>query len=125
MFFPPISFRWLKQKKMLRVKVVCIEVIYHPSNFLPSLKNTLYISRTLSKRLKILHVCEKGLKNCFDLKTGTIYSACPDIYPKHRQKGVLSIFSKTVFVVTKTFPIWTMGVITFHTHILMSLLKFS
>ena len=28
----------------------------------------------------------------------------------------MSIFSKTVFVVTKIFRIWTMGVITFHIH---------
>ena len=52
----------------------------------------------LSKRLKILHTYEKGLHNCFDLKTGAISSLCLEIYPKNRQKGVMSIFSKTVFV---------------------------
>ena len=44
----------------------------------------LYISRMLSKRLKILHVYEKGLQNCFDLKTGAMFSACPAIFPKNR-----------------------------------------
>ena len=78
----------------------------------------------LSKRLKILQVYEKGLQNCFDLRTGEISSACPEIYPKNQQKGAMSIFSKTVFVMTKIFRIWTMGVITLHTHILMSLVKF-
>ena len=38
MVFAPISFRWLKEEKMARVKVVCLKVLYHPSNFLPSLK---------------------------------------------------------------------------------------
>ena len=76
----------------------------------------------LRKRLNILHVCEKGLPNCFDLKTGAISSTCPEIYPKNRQKEVMSIFLKTG---DKVFQIWTMGVITFHTHILMSLVKFS
>ena len=33
MVFSPNSFRWLKQKKMIKVKVV-----YHPSNFLLLLK---------------------------------------------------------------------------------------
>ena len=78
-----------------------------------------------NKRLEILHVYEKGLKNSFDLKTGAMSSTCPAIYPNNRQKVVMSIFSKTVFVVTKIFRIWTMGVITFHTHMLMSLVKFS
>ena len=79
----------------------------------------------LNRRLEILQVYEKGLHNCFDLKNGEISSACPEIYLKNRQKGVMSIFSKTTFVVTEIFRIWTMGVITFHTHILMSLVKFS
>ena len=79
----------------------------------------------LNKRLEISHVCEKRLQNCFDLETGAISSACPEIYPKNWKKRVMSIFSKTVFVVTKIFRIWTMGVITFYTHILMSLVKFS
>ena len=79
----------------------------------------------LRKRLKIVHVYEKGLQNCFDLKNRAISSTYPKIYPKKWQKGVMSIFSKTVFVVTKIFWIRTMGVITFHTHILMSLVKFS
>ena len=57
----------------------------------------------LRKRLKILHVYEKGLQNCFDLKTGAISATCPEIYPNKRQKGV-----------TKIFRIWTMGVISFH-----------
>ena len=85
----------------------------------------LYRSHMLSKRLEILHVYEKGLQSCFDLKSGAISSACPEIYLKNRQKGVMSVFSKNVFVVTKILRIWTMGVITFHTHILMSLVKFS
>ena len=71
----------------------------------------------LNKRFEISHVYEKGLQNCFDLKTGAMSSACPEIYPKNRQKEVMSIFSKTLFVVTKIFRIWTMKVITFHTHI--------
>ena len=58
-------------------------------------------------RLTILQVYDKGLKNCFDLKTDTISSTCPEIYPKNRQKGVMSIFAKTEFVVTKIFRIWT------------------
>ena len=41
----------------------------------------------LNKRLEILHVYEKRLRNCFDLKTGAISSACPEIYPKKREKG--------------------------------------
>ena len=36
----------------------------------------------LSKRLKILHVYEKGLQNCCDLKTGAISSTCLEIYPQ-------------------------------------------
>ena len=39
------------------------------------------------------------------------------------QQGDKSIYVKTVFVVTKIFWFWTMGVITFRTHILMSLVK--
>ena len=84
-----------------------------------------YISRMLSKRFEILHVYEKRLQNSFDLKTGAKSSTCPEIYPNNWQKGVMSLFSKTVFVVTKIFRIWTMGVITFRTYILMSLVKFS
>ena len=34
-----------------------------------------------------------------------------------------SIYAKTVFVETKIFRIWTMGVITLSTYILMSLVK--
>ena len=79
----------------------------------------------LNRRLEILQVYEKGLHNCFDLKNGEISSACPETYSKNRQKEVMSVFSKTVFVVTKIFRIWAMEVITFHTHILMSLVKFS
>ena len=63
----------------------------------------------LSKRLEISQVYEKWLQNCFDLKTGAISSACTEVYRKNRKKGVMSIFSKTVFVVTKIFRIWTMG----------------
>ena len=67
-------------------------------------------------------VYEKGLQNCFDLKFDAISS---EIYPRNWQKGVMSIFLKTVFVLTKIFMIWTIGVITLHAHILMSLVKFS
>ena len=63
----------------------------------------------LSKRFKFLHLYEKGSQNCFDLKNGAISSTCPEIYPKNGQKRVMSIFSKTVFVVTKKFRFWTMG----------------
>ena len=59
----------------------------------------------LNKRLKILYVYEKGLQNCFDTKTGAISSTYPDIYTNNRQKGVKSIYAKTVFVVTKVFRI--------------------
>ena len=39
MFFSPYLLQMAEtKKKMLRVKVVCLEVLYHPSNFLPSLK---------------------------------------------------------------------------------------
>ena len=66
----------------------------------------------LSKRLEILHVYEKGLQNCFDLKTGAISSACPEIYPKKpAKKGYVDSGGG--------------GVTTLHTHILMSLVKFS
>ena len=63
-----------------------------------------------TKRLEISHVYENGLQNCFDLIAGAMTSACPEIYSKNRQKRIMSIFSKTVFVVTKIFWIWTMGV---------------
>ena len=43
MFFSPYLLQMAKTKKMLRVKVVCLEVLHHPSNFLPSLKKHLYI----------------------------------------------------------------------------------
>ena len=57
MVFPPISFRWLKQKKMRRVKVVCLEVDFHPSNLLPSLKKLpVYKKRPVSFWTSILKI---------------------------------------------------------------------
>ena len=38
MVFAPCLLQMVETKKMLRVKVVCLEVLYHPSNFLTSLK---------------------------------------------------------------------------------------
>ena len=38
MFLPLYLLQMAETKKMFRVKVVCQEILYHPSNFLPSLK---------------------------------------------------------------------------------------
>ena len=42
MVFAPYLLQMTETKKMLRVKIVCLGVFYHSSNFLPSLKKTLY-----------------------------------------------------------------------------------
>ena len=98
---------------------------YHKNGIFLSFFNfeALYLEGWLSKRYEILLVCKKGFKICYSAKIKLISPASPEIYPEKWQKGVKSIYAKTVFVVTKMFGFWTMGVITFRTYILAPLVK--
>ena len=58
MVFVPYLLQMAERKKMLRVKVVCLEILYHPSNFLPSLKKHSVYTR--SPRLKRHNFTHKG-----------------------------------------------------------------
>ena len=61
----------------------------------------------------------KGLWNCCGLKIKEISLTSLELHQEKWQKGDKSIYAKTVFVVTKIFRIWAMGVLTFRTYILM------
>ena len=60
MAFDPYLRRMAETEKMLTVKVVCLEVLYHPSNFLPSLKkhpvqrveNSFWVEKVFGKMLR-------------------------------------------------------------------------
>ena len=66
MAFDPYLRQMAEIEKMLTVKVVCLDVLYHPSNFLPSLKNTLY------NGLKIVFGSKKYLGKCYVPIRGSI-----------------------------------------------------
>ena len=74
----------------------------------------LYLEGCQSKSYKILLVCKKGFKICYNAKMKLISPVSPEIYPEKWQKGVTSIFAKTVLQNLKIFWFWTMGVLSFY-----------